>query len=722
MRKPLRLALFVGTITALLAGGVLLVLGLLWLDLQPAQRELLASLLAPRAGLVAVALLLAALLSGALARALFRRHVDLPARLVEEARLMQDANPAHRVVPAGSDELKQLAELINRQADRCEQLKQDIDAQVRAAMTSVEEEKNRLGALMSELTQSVVVCNMDGRILLYNNRARLQFMALGENAAGGGALIGLGRSIFSVLDRSLISHALENIQHRLRREASQPVANFVTTTRAGQLLRAQMAPVMAVQGGGDDEPRAIGGYVLMLDNITRNYENEARRDQMLQQLTEGSRASLGAIRAAVETLKAYPDMDVAQRDAFVTVITDEVATMSRRLNATVTEFADALKARWPLEEMFGLDLVQACQRRIQTQLALPSKTEEIDAALWLRVDSFSLIQALTYLSWRLREELDAREVRFRLQAAGRLAHLDLIWSGTPVSSETLMNWELESMVVDGKASPLTLRDVVERHDGEIWVQREATRHRQFFRLALPVATPQDTVASELLLRGESRPEYYDFDLFSWRESSHALDDRLLSELTFTVFDTETTGLNPSEGDEIIQIGAMRIVNGRLLRSESFDQLVDPRRALNAESAKIHGITPAMLVGKPVIDDVLPAFHAWCEDTVLVAHNAAFDMRFLQMKEARTGLRFDQPVLDTLLLSAVVHPNQESHRLEAIAERFGIPIVGRHNALGDAIVTGDVLLKLIPLLAEMGIRTLREAREASEQTYYARIRY
>ncbi len=136
-------------------------------------------------------------------------------------------------------------------------------------------------------------------------------------------------------------------------------------------------------------------------------------------------------------------------------------------------------------------------------------------------------------------------MRFRLQAEGRLAHLDLIWSGTPVSSETLMGWELEPMAVDGETSPLSLRDVMERHDGEIWVQRETTRHRQFFRLALPVATPQETVAAELVLRGESRPEYYDFDLFHWRESSRDLEDRLLTDLTFTVFDTETTGLDPS---------------------------------------------------------------------------------------------------------------------------------------------------------------------------------
>jgi DNA polymerase-3 subunit epsilon len=98
------------------------------------------------------------------------------------------------------------------------------------------------------------------------------------------------------------------------------------------------------------------------------------------------------------------------------------------------------------------------------------------------------------------------------------------------------------------------------------------------------------------------------------------------------------------------------------------------------------------------------------------------MRFLQLKEATTGIRFDLPVLDTLLLSAVLHPNQESHRLEAIAERFGISVIGRHTALGDAYVTGEVFLKMVPLLAEMGIVTLGQAREAAEKTYYARISY
>ena len=158
------------------------------------------------------------------------------------------------------------------------------------------------------------------------------------------------------------------------------------------------------------------------------------------------------------------------------------------------------------------------------------------------------------------------------------------------------------------------------------------------------------------------------------------------------------------------------------RQESFEQLVDPQRDIPAAGIPIHGITPAMVRGQPVIAAVLPAFHAFAQDTVLVAHNAAFDMRFLQLQEAATGLRFDQPVLDTLLLSAVVHPAQASHRLEDIAGRLGVAVLGRHTALGDALVTAEVFLRLIPLLAEQGIHTLGQAREAAQRTFYARVSY
>jgi DNA polymerase-3 subunit epsilon len=692
-----------------------------WRDLAPEERDIIEPILNPRLGLLLMISLVGAGAAAVLMKSFAQANLLGPSLLADELGLIVGTDPSRRLKPSGSPELQRIAESVNALADQRRSLQEDVEVRIREARLSVEEERNRLAALMSELNQSVVVCNLDGRILLYNSRARLQFRALSDapTAAGGGEIIGLGRSIYAVFERNLIVHALESIQERIRRQSSQPVANFVTTTRAGQLLRVQMAPVLsAVEGEAES---TVSGFVLMLDNITRNFEAETRRDQMLHSLTEGSRSSLANLRAAAEMLE-YPDLDPELKERFLSVVRDEVQGMSARLDETANAFADSLKTRWPLDEMLGADLVAAAQRRIEKKVSLPTKIEDVDPGVWVKVDSFSLLQAISYLVSRLSDEFEVREVRLRLTAAGRLVHLDIIWSGQAMSTETVMAWELEPMTFAGESSPLTVRDVIERHDGEIWLQREKTQHRAFFRLLLPSAAPQEQVEAGAFLKGESRPEYYDFDLFKQTEASHALDDRLLSELTFTVFDTETTGLNPSEGDEIIQIGATRIVNGKLLKSESFDQLVDPLRELPEASTKIHGITPEMLVGQPPMVKVLPAFHAFSEDTVLVAHNAAFDMRFLQLKEESTGIRFSQPVLDTLLLSAVIHPAQESHRLEAICERMGVNIMGRHTAMGDAIVTGEVFLRMIPLLAEMGIRTLGEARQASEKTYYARVKY
>jgi len=279
------------------------------------------------------------------------------------------------------------------------------------------------------------------------------------------------------------------------------------------------------------------------------------------------------------------------------------------------------------------------------------------------------------------------------------------------------------MTIGNRLSPLTLRDVLERHGGEIWLHREETPSgpASSFRFLLPMGEPRGTSvrpASGI----ESRPEYYDFDLFAHDSAAQDLRGRELGELAYTVFDTETTGLAPSAGDEIISIGAVRIVNGRLLKNEAFEQMVDPQRPLDPASAKVHGIDPVSLSGQPRIEEVLPAFHRFCEDTVLVAHNAAFDMRFLELKEKAAGVRFDQPVLDTLLLSAVVHPDVEDHRLESIAARLGLAVVGRHTALGDALLAGEVFLRMLALLRERGIATLGEALDASRETYYARLRY
>jgi DNA polymerase-3 subunit epsilon len=713
--------IFAVVVLGLLMTGPFVVTSLLvWLDMQVEEREMLTRLLVSRLPVGTMMTIFGFALGVMVLHKLFKQYVEGLLRMAETLRLMLGANRNFRVSIEGPPEVQQLASAANDLAQQRDVLMDDVDAQIARAKSSVEEEKNRLAALMSELAQAVVVCNLDGRILLYNNRARLQFKALaqGPTSSSGGALIGLGRSIFSILEKAQVEHAQEVIRQRLG-AAKSPISNFITTTRGGQLLRVQMVPVLATNAG--EAESVISGYVLTVENITRSMAQASRRDQAVHALTEGSRSALGSINAAVGNLIGYPDMEPELRERFLKVVGDEAAKMSLQLDQTMLEFSDAMKTRWPLEDILAIDVVTAAQRRIEEKLQISIKSEELDEALWIKADSFSLVFALVSLAAKLQDHYESRELRFRLSSANNLAYLDLIWAGPAMSAETFYTWEREAMQIGSETSPLTLREVIDRHGGEIWYEREKAAHRAFFRFVLPVATPEVEQEQEIRKRGTGRPEYYDFDLFHFEDKSIDLD-RKLSELTYTVFDTETTGLEPSNGDEIIQIGATRIVNSRLLRQEVFDQILDPECPLKPESIPIHGISEDMVRGKPNIDVVLPSFYEFCEDTVLIAHNAAFDMRFLQLKEERTGIKFSQPVLDTLLLSAVAHPNQESHKLDVILERLGIQIDSRHNALEDAIATAEVFLKLVPLLEEKGVYTVRQALEASAKTYYARIKY
>lgn len=342
--------------------------------------------------------------------------------------------------------------------------------------------------------------------------------------------------------------------------------------------------------------------------------------------------------------------------------------------------------------------------------------------MWLRVDGYAVMQAFFYVMDQLQRGYGVRQIRLRLGRSGRFATLDLVWSGASANLEKLRAWQNEPLIRGDEGLPLTLDEVAERHGGQAWFKVDSGSGEAYLRMLLPLSQTTPVRRSTTSPAGDSRPEFYDFDLFHQPDRSPELDNRRLSGLAFTVFDSETTGLNIAQGDTTTSISAVRVVNGRLLRHEIFDQLVDPQRPVSPTSTALTGITQAMVDGQPTIDQVLPQFHRFAEETVLVAHNAAFDMRLLQIQEEETGVRFTNPVLDTLLLSAVVHPDREDHSLEAIAARLGVNMVGRHTALGDALVTAEIFLKLLPLLEQQGIRTLHEAQEAAEQSYLARMQY
>ncbi|MGQ3676190.1 exonuclease domain-containing protein [Xanthobacter sp. TB0139] len=722
--------------------GLWLVLGAVlgWVMLVPGQKKEMLEAVEPimesHGGLVFAWWLVLACVGAWVVARFHESHVSTPARLADATRAMSE-DAAAPDLPDHSGAVGELARAINALAARRRDLAKDMERLVEEASRNVAHQRDQLAALMAELEQSVVVCNLEGRILLYNARARALFRrVLQEEGEAGGtpasAAIGLGRSIHTLIEPAYLDHARAEVERHLARHEMPASARFVITTPAGHLLQVSMAPVRPADtedmadAGEATEMQALSGFVLLLDDITEEYEADARRDRHLLELTEASRASFANMQAALDMLD-YPDLDVADRERFLAIVRDEVRAMSARLSVLAADVGQELKTRWPLQNMPGIDLVTLVAERIQTRLHKPVAMEEVDAGLWLSVDSFAVVESLAFLAEQLVEEQADLKLLLRLSAAGGRAHLDLAWrrggqggalleAALPV--EKLTAWQNMPMAAQGEGH-MSARDVAERHGGELWLEHDGARHLAFFRFLLPQATG---AAVDLLSPADSRPEYYDFGLLSARAGNRELEERELGELSYTVFDTETTGLDPRGGDEILQIGATRIVNGKILRGECFDQLVDPQRSIPEAGIAVHGVTPAMVRGQPAIGEVLPRFRAWVSDTVLVGHNVAFDMRFLKLKEEATGIFFDLPVLDTLLLASIVWPNEEAHGLEALAGRLGIQVSDRHRALGDALVTAEVFLKLLPLLAQRDIHTLSQARKAAEESYYARLNY
>jgi DNA polymerase-3 subunit epsilon len=702
-------ALYAAAVALPVAAGALLALGL-----SEADANALWHILELRWPALILAAIFLAFLCAIVVRWFFARYLSPIHVLAEQTRVIRGANADLRLSPDEARGLQELAAAINGLAEAYRDLRRDSEARAAEARARLEEERNRLAALMSELTQGVLVCNADGTILLYNERAHALFGAA-ENASPQ-ALVGLGRSLFALVDRRQVAHAAQKLNRSLERGERLPSARFVAATPAGRLLKAQLAPFLNAEA-------RLSGMVLTLEDVTDILERESQRRSLLQSMAASVRAPTANIRAVAENLAAFPEIDGQRRARFVDIIVSEARELSGRINDALRQYADALKATLMLEDMRVADLLEFARQRISDALGITADIGEVDEQLWVRVDSFAFVQAMLHLAARLHEEYGTRRVELHARTAEQFAEIDISWSGTIVGSDALSLWESQSMESGAERSPLTVRDVLEQHGGEVWYRSASVGgvRTGCFRFLMPRGEP-GSMAERSRRVAESRPEYYDFDLFERRPIPGALTEARLASLSYTVFDTETTGLEPSAGDEIISIGAVRAVNGRLLRSEVFEQLVNPRRPLNPESTRVHGIDAAALEGQPTIGEVLPRFHGFCADTVLVAHNAAFDMRFLQLKQASTGVRFDQPVLDTLLLSAVAQPSLDDHRLEAIAERLGVSVIGRHTALGDALLTGEVFLKLLPLLAERGIVTLGQALEASRRTYYARLQY
>lgn len=189
-------------------------------------------------------------------------------------------------------------------------------------------------------------------------------------------------------------------------------------------------------------------------------------------------------------------------------------------------------------------------------------------------------------------------------------------------------------------------------------------------------------------------------------------DKPFSELTFTVFDTETTGMSPQKGARLVEIAAIKVKPGLILDlNDTFNTLINPKTTIPYNAYAVHGISTKMVAGKPEAKEVLPKFFDFVKDSVVVAHNARFDCSFVEHHCKDASLNYPlSKVLDTVKLAKNSHEKLKSYSLGNLIHEFEmkipLPDTYRHRALYDAAHTALLLTICLKKMADKNICTVR----------------
>lgn len=610
------------------------------------------------------------------------------------AEIVSRINLDHRIKVNAGDEIEELAIAFNLMAENLGKAYGELEDRVRDATRTLQEERNRLATVLRTMVDGVVVVNEAAETLLMNPRARI--------ILGRGYTSGIGAPLSRILPSDRLNFHLKRLRQKWA-PGREAVENVVFPLKSGMILEGSLSVIPGSAG-------ELAGFLLVFRDLSSQSESGTRLEETLLEMPGLLRGPVATARSLVETILRHRDMPVEKQGLFLTAITEEMDRLTGRVTAMEEAAGSARTLRWPAIPSNPRALLDEAVASVTT---ITYETETSDEPIPpVLVEPFSWVASFRcVLGW-----IDQRSAGPPLVATNLRIEDGTIITTFQVKSPFAGDpAELESLMVspDGEA-PLPLGEAIRKNRGEMWARFSGNL------LEIRIAQMQAAGALEArradgLIEGE--PEFYNFDLFLPRPVFEREDllQSYLENLDYVVVDTETTGLQLSKGDKVISISAVRIQRGRVQNTGIFNTLVNPERPIPPESTEIHRIDDSMVADAPTMNEVYPKFVEYLGDSVLVAHNAAFDKKCLDMAAAEAALPpIDNPVLDTIFLSYALHQEIGGHSLEAIAERMGIRIEGRHTSLGDARATAHIFLGLMTLLPARGVRTLADAKGFCDQ--------
>lgn len=605
------------------------------------------------------------------------------------AEIVARINLDHRIELDTGDELEDLALEFNHMAENLGKAYGELKERVRDATRTVQEERNRLATVLRTMVDGVVVANEAEETILMNPRARI-ILDLGYTS-------GIGSPLSRIFPSDRLGFHLKRVRRKWE-QGRETVEDVLFPLLDGRLLKGSLS---VVPGPGGER----SGFLLVFRDLSSTGDERRKSDETMREMPQLLRGPLAASRTLVESLQRHREMPEEKQSTFLAAVAEEISRLSERVTTIEDAANTARSSRWSAIPSDPLDLLrESLLLTPGIHVGIEDDGSPVPAVL---VEPFTWVASLCCVLqwlWQMNPAQPSLSANLRVEEGTVVTTFRVMgtFNGNPA--------ELEAQEVSPAGEPsLPLGEAVRRNRGELWTRSSGEEMEVRLALLQAGAVYEGDHADGLL---EGEPEFYDFDLFLPRPVIERADQLQadLGELEYVVFDTETTGLRLSDGDKVISISGVRIRRGRIQNADIFNSLVNPGRSIPPESIQYHHIEDHMVANAPSISQVYPQFVEFVGDSILVAHNAAFDKKCLEMAAAEAQLpMIENPILDTLFLSYGIHEGTEGHSLDALAERMGITIEGRHTSLGDARATAHVFLGLISLLPGRGVKTLADAK-------------
>ncbi len=423
---------------------------------------------------------------GTMVSLLFRYYVIPALRMAEQTRLITSANPDYRISIEGAREMIMLANIINESADAFQKLQHDVDGMISHSNRTLKEERNRLAALMSELPYGVIVCNRDGKVLLYSRQAQEMMQPADKKRKSGGS-IGLGRSIFSILERDPLVHALEVMNHAFIQGKAKPALGLMTKLFGTRFIRVNMAPVT----NDSEEKRYISGFVLSLEDITGEIDADGERDKVLQGMVDAVQHSLGKLHRGINSICKMPGVGDEACDHHRLAINQVVDDLEEHLALARKLYSEHRRAYGNRENVVADTLMKLIAKNLYERFAMQTEIYA-EKAIWLKIDSYAIVQAISTLAGLINAEHGISSIQLRVDDHdSQMARLSLKWPEKTVPTQTVQNWQKAPLFMDNDGMSDSPDTIITEHEGAITISDDNEAFCNGLKVTLPTALAEE---------------------------------------------------------------------------------------------------------------------------------------------------------------------------------------------------------------------------------------